>query len=94
MKKVLYFILLIAELFVGSLFMISLWGSSLYIPIAIAVAALVGLSIWQIVRYVKTIDVAVRRKILFNLVLIMLIPSAVFWITYIVIAVALVIAFV
>ena len=94
MKKVLYFILLIAELFVGSLFMISLWGSSLYIPIAIAVAALVGLSIWQLVRYVKTTDVAVKRKILFNLVLIMLIPSAVFWITYIVIAVALVIAFV
>ena len=94
MKKVLYFILLIAELFVGSLFMISLWGSSLYIPIAIAVAALVGLSIWQLVLYVKTIDVAVRRKILFNFVLIMLIPSVIFLITYIVIAVALVIAFV
>ena len=94
MKKVLYFILLIAELFVGSLFMISLWGSSLYTPIAIAVAALVGLSIWQLVRYVKTIDVAVRTKILFNFVLIMLIPSVIFLITYIVIAVALVIAFV
>ena len=66
----------------------------MYIPIAIAVAALVGLSIWQLVLYVKTTDVAVRRKILLNFVWIMLIPSVVFLITYIVIAVALVIAFV
>ena len=39
MKKVLYFILLAAELFVDVLFMMALANSSLYIPIAIAVVA-------------------------------------------------------
>ena len=86
MKKVLYFVLLIAELFIDLLFMISLWDSSLYIPIAVSVAAVLGLLIWQLVRYFKITDLAVKRKILCNIALIMLVPIAVFVVTYVVIA--------
>ena len=93
MKKILYFVLLIAELFVDSLFMIALYNSSLYIPLAVSVAAVVGLLIWQIVRYVKTAELAVKRKLLRNIALIMLIPIAAFFATYIVIMMAFIIAF-
>ena len=94
MKKILYFVLLIAELFVGSVLMISLYDSSLYIPLAVSVVAVVGLLIRQLARYVKAAELAVRRKLLRNIVLIMLIPIAVFFVTYVVIAIALIIAFI
>ena len=46
MKRLRYFILLlIAELFVGSLLMISLWDALFYIPIAVS-AIVAGLLIW------------------------------------------------
>lgn len=93
MKKALYFLLLGAELFVGVLLMSSLWNSSLYIPIAIAAVALVSLLTWQIVLFVKTTDIVARRKIMFRIALIMLIPIAVFVVTYIVVAISLIIAF-
>lgn len=93
MKKVLYFVLLIAELFVGSVLMISLFDSSLYIPLAVSVVAVVGLLVWQLVRYVKVAELAVKRKLLRNIALIMLIPIAVFFVTYVVIAIAFIIAF-
>ena len=93
MKKVLYFVLLIAELFVDSVLMISLFDSSLYIPLAVSVVAVVGLLIWQLVRYVKVAELAVKRKLLRNIALIMLIPIAVFFVTYVVIAIAFIIAF-
>ena len=94
MKKVLYFVLLIAELFVGSVLMISLFDSSLYIPLAVSVVAVVGLLIWQLVRYVKVAELAVKRKLLRNIALILLIPVAVFFATYVVVAIAFIIAFV
>ena len=93
MKKVLYFVLLIAELFVDSVLMISLFDSSLYIPLAVSVVAVVGLLVWQLVRYVKVAELAVKRKLLRNIALIMLIPIAVFFVTYVVIAIAFIIAF-
>ena len=93
MKKVLYFVLLIAELFVGSLLMISLWDSALYIPVAFSAASVVGLLIWQLVRYVKATDPASKKKILRNIVLILLIPCAVFSITYVAVAITFIFAF-
>ena len=92
MKRLLYFILLIAELFVGSLLMISLWDALFYIPIAVS-AIVVGLLIWQFVWYFKTNDPATKRKVLRNIALIMLIPIAVFVVIYVVVAIAFVIAF-
>lgn len=92
MKRLLYFILLIAELFVGSLLMISVWDALFYIPIAV-LAVVVGLLIWQIVWYFKTNNPATKRKILRNIALIMLIPIAAFVVTYVVIAIAFIIGF-
>lgn len=92
MKRLLYFILLIAELFVGSLLMISVWDALFYIPIAV-LAIVVGLLIWQIVWYFKTNNPATKRKILRNIALIMLIPIAAFVVTYVVIAIAFIIGF-
>ena len=92
MKRILYFILLIAELFVGSLLMISLWDALFYIPIAVS-AVVVGLLIWQLVWYFKTNNSATKRKILRNIALIMLIPIAVFVLIYVVVAIAFITSF-
>jgi hypothetical protein len=93
MKKILYFILLIAELFVGTLLMLSLWESSLYILVAITVAAMIALLIWQIVLYTKTNDTEKKRKIAVRIALTMLIPCAVFAITFVVVAIMFIFAF-
>ena len=94
MKKVLYFILLAAELFVGALLMISLWNSSLYIPIAAAAIGLVAMLTWQLLLLAKAQDAVAKRNIMVRIALAMLIPTAVFAITYFVVAIAFVIAFV
>ena len=94
MKKVLYVLLLLAELFVGACLMSSLWMSYLYIPCIVSAALVVGLLIWQIARWTRTADPAVRRRILCNAALIMMIPIAIFIVVYIAIAAAFVIAFI
>ena len=73
--------------------MISLWDSSLYIPMAIAIIAVVALLTWQIILFVKTADNTVKSRIMLKIALIMLIPIAVFVITIIVVAIAFIIAF-
>ena len=93
MKKILCFALLIAELFVDSVLMISLYDSSVYVPLAVSVAAVVGLLIWQLVRYIRITDAAEKKKIFRNIALIMLIPVAVFFVTYVVISIAFIVAF-
>ena len=93
MKRILYFILLAVELFVGACLMISLWDSSLYIPMAIAIIAVLALLTWQIVLFAKATDVGIKEKILFRIALIMLIPIAVFAITYVFVAIAFILAF-
>ena len=92
MKKLLYCILLIAELFVGSLLMISLWDALFYISIAVS-AIVVGLLIWHLAWYFKTDNPATKRTVLRNIALIMLIPIAVFFVTYVVVAIAFIFAF-
>ena len=92
MKKILYFALLAAELFVGSVLMISLWESSVYLSVAVAVAAVLSLLVWQLVRYVKATDPEAKKKIRLYIALLGLIPIAVFFATYVVVAIAFVIA--
>ena len=92
MKRIIYIILLIAELFVGSLLMISLWDAMFYIPIA-AYAVVACLLIWQLVWYFKSDNPKAKRKILRNIALIMLIPIAVFIASYVVFAIAFIIEF-
>ena len=93
MKKILYFILLAAELFVDVLFMMALWNSSLYIPIAIAVVATLVALIWLIILFAKAEDKKAKRKFMLGIALSMLIPLIVFAITFVVVAVLFVIAF-
>lgn len=93
MRKILYFILLAAELFVGVVLMMSLWDSSMYIPVVITVVALAVLLTWQIVLLAKATDIAVKRKIMLGIALSMLIPIAVFVIAYIFVAIVFIIAF-
>lgn len=93
MKKVLFFILLAAELFVDVLFMMALANSSLYIPIAIAIVATLAALIWLIILFAKAEDKKAKRKFMLGIALSMLIPLIVFAITYVVVAVLFVIAF-
>ena len=93
MKKVLFFILLAAELFVDVLFMMALANSSLYIPIAIAIVATLVVLIWLIILFAKAEDKKAKRKFMLGIALSMLIPLIVFAITYVVVAVMFVIAF-
>ncbi len=93
MIKIFYFILLAAELFVDVLLMMSLWDSCLYIPIAIAAVALAVLLTWQIVLLAKATDIAVKKKRMLGIVLSMLIPIAVFCVTYVFVAATFIVAF-
>ena len=93
MKKVFYFILLIAELFVGATLMSALWNSTLYIPIAVAAVALVVVQTLLIVLLVRAKDAAAKRKIMLWIALAMLIPCAVFAVTYVAVAIAFIVAF-
>ena len=93
MKKVLYFILLAAELFVDVLFMMALANSSLYIPIAIAIVATLVVLIWLIILFAKAEDKKAKRKFMLGIALSMLIPLIVFAITFVVVAIMFVIAF-
>ena len=93
MKKVLYFILLAAELFVDVLFMMALANSSLYIPISIAIVATLVALIWLIILFAKAEDKKAKRKFMLGIALSMLIPLIVFAITFVVVAVLFVIAF-
>ena len=93
MKKVLYFILLAAELFVDVLFMMALANSSLYLPIAIAIVATLVALIWLIILFAKAEDKKAKRKFMLGIALSMLIPLIVFAITFVVVAIAFVIAF-
>ena len=93
MKKVLYFILLAAELFVDVLFMMALANSSLYIPIVIAVVATLAMLIWLIILFAKAEDKKAKRKFMLGIALSMLIPLIVFAITFVVVAIMFIIAF-
>lgn len=94
MKKILYFVLLVAELFVGVLLMSALWSNSLYIPAAATAVVLVAMMTWQTVLLKRAPDAQTRRKIMLRIALVMLIPVVVFIVTYIAVAVALIIAFI
>lgn len=93
MKKILYFILLAAELFVDILFMMALANSSLYIPIVIAVVATLAMLIWLIILFAKAEDKKKRIKIMLGIALSMLIPLIVLAITFVVVAAMFVISF-
>ena len=92
-KKILYFILLAAELFVGTLLLMSLWESNMTITCVVAIVATLGLLLWQTVRFFKATDPTVKRKSTRNIALALLIPFAAFVAVYTYLVVGLAIAF-
>ena len=78
MKKALYLILLLAELFVGFLMVWLVWVNIGWLPCVITIAVWAALLVWQIVKLKKNSDAAEARKIKRNIALIMLIPSTLY----------------
>ena len=78
MKKVLYVILLLAELVVGFLLMSSAWANIGWLPCVITLVIWAALLAWQIVMLKKNSDAVKAWKIKRNIALIMLIPSALY----------------
>ena len=74
MKKVLYFVLLLAEAVAGFLLINLAWANSFEIPCIIAIAVWAALLVWQIVLLAKSSDSAAKSKIRRNIALVMLIP--------------------
>lgn len=91
MKKILYCILLAAVLFVDVTLVMSLWNSSVFISVAVAVIPTVALIVWRTVLLVRATDDAVKKRSMLIIALSTLIPIAVFIATYIVVAIAFVI---
>ena len=78
MKKVLYLILLLAELVVGICLMSSAWDSIGWLPCVITIAVWAALLIWQAAKLKKNSDAAKARRIRRNIALIMLIPAVLY----------------
>ena len=78
MKKVLYLILLLVELFVDFLMVSLVWVNIGWLPCVITLALWAVLLVWQIVTLKKNSDAEKVRKIKRNIALIMLIPSTLY----------------
>ena len=78
MKKALYLILLLTELFVGFLMVSLVWVNIGWLPCVITLTLWAVLLVWQIVTLKKNSDAEKARKIKRNIALIMLIPSTLY----------------
>lgn len=89
MKKILYVILLIAELLFDFILMSLVWtnvSATVSIVTAVVCAALI---IWQGIMLAMATDAVAKRKFMRNIALIMLIPVVVFIIMFVYMIVAL-----
>ena len=88
-----YLILLAAELFIGTLLLMSLWSNNMVITCGITIALTVGLAVWQIVRLLRAKDEAVKKKSRRNIALILLLPIVAFIAVFLYVVIGLIIAF-
>ena len=93
MKKLVYFVLLAAELFLGTLLLMSLWSNNMTVTCIASVAVMLALLMWQVIRFFRVTDLTAKTKILRNIALIMLIPLAVFIVVFLYGAIVFIIAF-
>ena len=77
-KRVLYILLLLAELVLDTLLMSVLWSITLVIPVLAIMAVSTGLLVWQIIALVRAADPNKKRKKKRNIALILLLPIAIF----------------
>lgn len=92
-KRVLYILLLLAELVLDTLLMSVLWSITLVIPVLAIMAVSTGLLVWQIIALVRAADPNKKRKKKRNIALILLLPIAIFLILLIWFIVAMMIGF-
>jgi hypothetical protein len=78
MKKTLYVLLLIAELFLDITVLSLLSNGSFYIAIAAIVVIWIALLIYFVPKLTKADDVAIKRKLYRRLVLVMAVPMMIF----------------
>ena len=93
MKKILYFILLAVELFFDVIMSLSLLGQNLGIVCIVVVALTAALIAWQVVRFVKSYDPAVKSRALLLIALFGILPAVAGVLAYVVIAIVLIFAF-
>ena len=92
-KRVLYILLLLAELVLDTLLMSVLWSITLVIPVLAIMVVSTGLLVWQIIALVRAADPNKKRKKKRNIALILLLPIAIFLILFIWFIVAMMIGF-
>ena len=92
-KRVLYILLLLAELVLDTLLMSVLWSITLVIPVLAIMAVSTGLLVWQIIALVRAADPNKKHKKKRNIALILLLPIAIFLILFIWFIVAMMIGF-
>ena len=92
-KRVLYILLLLAELALDTLLMSVLWSITLIIPALAIMAITTGLLVWQFVVLVCAADAGRKRKKMRNIALILLIPTAIFLVFFIWFIIAMMIGF-
>lgn len=93
LKKVLYILLLLLELSLDVLLMSIFCAIALGIPCVVIVVVSVGLLLWQIIAFAKTADADKKRRIKRNIALVLLIPTAIFFIFFVWFIVAMMIGF-
>ena len=77
MKKILYCLLLIAELVVGFLLMSLVWNNTFYVACIVTMVLWAALTAWQCIALVKAKDADKKHKIKRNIALVMLTPTVV-----------------
>lgn len=92
-KRVLYILLLLAELVLDTLLMSVLWSITLVTLVLAIMAVSTGLLVWQIIALVRAADPNKKRKKKRNIALILLLPIAIFLILFIWFIVAMMIGF-
>ena len=75
MKKFLYYLLLVAELFAGVMLMSLAWNNTFYIACIVTVVLWVALTAWQCIALMKAESSDKKRKIKRNIALVMLTPT-------------------
>lgn len=78
MKKVLYAILVFAELLLGLAALSVLWNNTSYIAVAVIAAIWAVLLVWVLLKLKKADDAAIKRKLYRRLALVMASPVMIF----------------
>ena len=83
MKRVLYFVMLVAQFVLASILMELAYRNTFEIPTLITVTVTLALVVWQTVKLIRAKDATAKGKIKRNIAFIMLVPVASFIIMFV-----------